>query len=60
MKPFKNNSVLKSKVNHPSLRLNVFAEPSARQSYQRLFEVAKLNFQSVETPKHIAKLLWEA
>ncbi len=41
------------------IKLSVFAQTSARKSYQRLFEVAKLNLQSINTPNHIAKLLWE-
>ncbi len=59
MKPIKNNSVLKSNMYSQDLRSGVFAEPSARKSYQRLFEIAKLNFQSINTPKHIAKLLYQ-
>lgn len=59
MKPLKTNGVLKSNIPHHELHFSVFAEPSARESYQRLFEVAKLNFQSIETPNRIAKLLWE-
>ena len=59
MKPFKNKRVINSDANNQELRLNVFAEPTARKSYQRLFEVAKLNFQSIDTPKHIAKLLYQ-
>ena len=59
MKPFKNNGVLKSNMYNPELRLSVFAEPSARKSYQRLFEIAKLNFQSIDTPQHIANLLYK-
>jgi hypothetical protein len=59
MKPFKNKGVLKSKVYNQELKLGVFAEPSARKSYQRLFEIAKLNFQSVETPQRITNLLYQ-
>ena len=60
MKPFKNKSVLKSTSNIEDLRLSVFARAEARKSYQRLFEIAKLNFQSIETPRHIANLLYQA
>lgn len=60
MKPLKETSMLRAAKGREPLRLNVFAEPNARKSYQRLFEVAKLNFQSIETPRHIAQLLWEA
>ena len=59
MKPSKNKSVLKSSLYNPEIRLSVFAEPSARKSYQRLFEIAKLNFQSIDTPQHIANLLYK-
>lgn len=59
MKPFKNKRVIKNDTNNQELRLSVFAEPTARKSYQRLFEVAKLNFQSIDTPKQIAKLLYQ-
>ncbi len=59
MKPSKNKTNLNSNIYRNELRLGVFAEPSARKSYQRLFEVAKLNFQTINTPNHIAKLLWE-
>ncbi|VAW29586.1 hypothetical protein MNBD_BACTEROID06-81 [hydrothermal vent metagenome] len=59
MKPFKIKPAVENNQSK-YVRLSVFAEPSARKSYQRLFEVAKLNFQSINTPNHIAKLLWEA
>jgi len=59
MKPLKTEGVLKSNTTHHELHFSVFAEPSARKSYQRLFEIAKLNFQSVESPNQIAKMLWE-
>ncbi|MCB0494558.1 MAG: hypothetical protein KDC79_00355 [Cyclobacteriaceae bacterium] len=59
MKPIKTEGVLKSNIPHHELHFSVFAEPSARESYQRLFEIAKLNFQSVESPDELSKLLWE-
>ena len=60
MKPFKNKRVLESSSNNQDLRLSVFAKAEARKSYQRLFEIAKLNFQSIDTPKHITNLLYQA
>jgi len=60
MKQLKTKTVLKDSFSKDEIRLSVFAEPSARQSYQRLFEIAKLNFQSINTPKHIAKLLFQS
>lgn len=59
MKPFKNKSVLKSNIDNQEVRLSVFAESSARKSYQRLFEIAKLNFQSIDTPQQISSLLYK-
>lgn len=59
MKPIKNRSVLKSNSNNQDLGLSVFAKAEARKSYQRLFEIAKLNSQSIDTPKHIANLLYQ-
>ncbi len=58
MKSFKIKSAVEINQSE-DVKLSVFAEPSARKSYQRLFEIAKLNFQSINTPNHIAKLLWE-
>ena len=51
---------MKNTDDNQDIRLGVFAQPSARKSYQRLFEIAKLNFQSIDTPKQIAKLLYES
>jgi hypothetical protein len=59
MKSFKIKTAVENNQSE-DVKLSVFAQPSARKSYQRLFEVAKLNFQSINTPNHIAKLLWEA
>ncbi len=60
MKPIKDNSGLNIENYSQDLRSNVFAAPAARKSYQRLFEIAKLNFQSIDTPNHITKLLFQA
>lgn len=60
MKPFKNKAVAAINAETEDVKLSVFAKPSARKSYQRLFEIAKLNFQTINTPNPIAKLLWEA
>jgi len=59
MKHLKTKTILTNSLPKDEIRLSVFAEPSARKSYQRLFEIAKMNFQSIDTPKHIAKLLWQ-
>ncbi len=59
MKSFKIKPAVENNQSE-DIRLSVFAESSARKSYQRLFEIAKLNLQSINTPNHIAKLLWEA
>ncbi len=60
MKPLKNKTVLKSDIYNQDTRFGVFAEASARKSYQRLFEIAKLNFQSIDTPQQITNLLYQA
>ncbi len=57
MKSFKNNTVLKTDLYDQELRLEAFANSSARKSYKRLFEIAKLNFQSIDNPHHITNLL---
>jgi len=60
MNPLKNKTIFKSNIYNQDLRLGVFSEPSARKSYQRLFEIAKLNFQSIDTPQQITNLLYQA
>ena len=60
MKPFKNKRALESNNNIQDLRSSVFARAEARKSYQRLFEIAKLNFQSIDTPTHLSNLLYQA
>ncbi len=60
MKPFTNKVVAAINAETEDVKLSVFAKPSARKSYQRLFEIAKLNFQTINTHDPIIKLLWQA